>query len=424
MNKAKLGNWLIGLDVLIYVALSFIFLPEEGIAAVRGDFVGELFAGIAMILLSIGIFLSTKPKWLEPYFGGLDKMYATHRQIAVLSLLILVGHVVVIPNGPTPGPGLWLGMIAFYGFLLTILMALAPRLPVISNFFRQSYSSWRKSHRLVGVLYLLSIFHYLMVDPLTFGTPQGLFMFVLAVIGGGAWIYKLAFASRATKTSTYEVTQVNKLNGAIVELVMEPKGEKLEHKAGQFCFIHFDGDSVLEEPHPFTIASSPNENQLRLGIKNSGDWTNYLYENAKPGMEAQITGGHGMFNYKASNNDQIWIAGGIGITPFTSWARDMVSNPAQQIDFFYTVRSQGDVIFFDEFEQKAAEHDSFNAHLQVSNDMGRLTPKMVCELCGNDVSQKSVYLCGPVKMTESMAAEFERLGVASSNIHFEEFNFR
>ncbi len=424
MNKAKLGNWLIGLDVLIYVALWFIFAPEEGIAAVRGDFIGEMLAGIVMILLSIGIFLSTKPKWVEPYFGGLDKMYSTHRQLGVISLLLLVGHSYVIPNGPTPGPGLWLGIIAFYGFLIIILMALAPRLPFISNFFRQSYSSWRKSHRLVGILYLLSIFHFLMVDPLSMGTPQGIFMLAIAIFGAGSWLYKQAFASRATKTLDYELAGVNRLNGSIIELVMEPKGAKLQHEAGQFCFIHFTGDSVLEEPHPFTIASGPNEAQLRLAIKNSGDWTSYLYENAKEGMVAQITGGHGMFNYKASSNEQIWIAGGIGITPFASWVRDMGSNPAQKIDFFYTVRSRGDVILFDELEQKAAGYDNLEPHLQVSNDMGRLSVDMVCELCGDDVSNKSVFLCGPVKMTESLAAAFEGLGVAKSNIHFEEFNFR
>ena len=263
-----------------------------------------------------------------------------------------------------------------------------------------------------------------MVDPLTFGTPQGFFMFIIAVIGGGAWLYKLAFSSRVVKTLEYEVVSVNRLNGSIIELVMEPRGEKLEHAAGQFCFIHFADDKILEEPHPFTVASAPAANQLRLAIKNSGDWTNYLYDCVEAGMVAQVTGGHGMFNYKTSSNDQIWVAGGIGITPFTSWVRDMASNPSQKINFFHTVRSTGDVIFQKEFEQKSAEFSNFNSHLQVSNDMGRLSVDMVCELCGDDVSGKSVYLCGPVKMTESMAAEFERLGVAKSNIHFEEFNFR
>ena len=424
MTKEKTGNWFIGLSVLVYIVLWFVFAPDDGLAATRDHVIGEMLAGATMILLSISIFLSTKPKWAEPYFGGLDKMYSTHRQIAIIALLLLIGHFYTIPTGKTGGPGLWLGMIAFYGFLISILLALAPRLPFISNFFKQTYTKWRNVHRLVGIMYLLSIFHYLMVEPHSLATPQGFYMLAFAIFGGGSWLYKQAFAQRMTPFLQYEVESVNRLNGSIIELVLKPLGEGLEHAAGQFAFIHFETDEILKEPHPFTIASAPGADRLRIAIKNSGDWTGYLYDMAQPGMVAQVAGGHGMFNYKNSPNDQIWVAGGIGVTPFASWVRDMRSDPAQKINFFYTVRSDSDVIFYDEFESAAQQHDNLNAHLQVSNENGRLTPDLVAQLCGEDISKRSVYLCGPVKMTESMAEAFQKMGVASSNIHFEEFNFR
>ncbi|MEM8858655.1 MAG: ferric reductase-like transmembrane domain-containing protein, partial [Chloroflexota bacterium] len=394
MAKHKLGNWVITLAVAIYVAFWFIFPPEGGIAAQPGDFFGEMLAGSAMILMGTGILLSTKPRWLEPYFGGLDKMYWTHRQVAIIGFLLLIGHFYAIPTGPTPGPGLWLGQAAFFGIVISILLAVAPRVPFISNFIKLSYDKWRIGHRLLGILFLLGIFHYLMVEPLSLATPQGILMMIISVIGVLAWLYKQTLAHRFTPHLQYEVVKTNRLNGSIIELVMKPLGERLQHAAGQFLFIHFEDDDVLKEPHPFTISSPPNADELRISVRNSGDWTGYLFDKVEAGMVASVEGGHGMFDYKASGNDQIWIAGGIGITPFTSWMRDMGKNPSadKKIDFFYTVRSASDVIFFDEFEKTAKDHSNFSAHLRVSNDKGRLTADNVKATCGGNIANRSVYL--------------------------------
>ena len=69
-------------------------------------------------------------------------------------------------------------------------------------------------------------------------------------------------------------------------------------------------------------------------------------------------------------------------------------------------------------------HPNLNAHLQVSNSDGRLTADLIAEKCGGNITNRSVYLCGPAPMTESLADAFEKMGVSADNIHFEEFNFR
>lgn len=424
MKTEKLGNIVIGLVVVLYLALWFVAPPEHGMLEELAHVVGEMLAGVAMILMATGIILSTKPKWLEPYFGGLDKMYGTHRQVAMIAFLLLVGHFFVVPSGPTGGPGIVAGKIAFYGILISVLITIAPRVPFISRFIRLGYDKWRIGHRLLGILFAAGIAHFLMVEPLSYGTPQGILMMVVSVSGVLAWLYKQTLAHRFTPYHRYEVVEANRLNGSIIEVVMKPLGEKLQHAAGQFLFIHFADDKILNEPHPFTISSHPDANHLRISVRNSGDWTGYLYENLRPGMVASVEGGHGMFNYKTSSNDQIWIAGGIGITPFTSWMRDMSGSAKQNIDFFYTVRSDGDVVYFDEFNQASEKHPNLKAHLTVSNNDGRLTADKIAATCGGNIANRSVYLCGPARMTESFADAFQQMGVSADNIHFEEFNFR
>ena len=85
---------------------------------------------------------------------------------------------------------------------------------------------------------------------------------------------------------------------------------------------------------------------MRLSVKASGDWTQYLYDHLKPGMLARVDGSYGMFNYKTGGKQQIWIAGGIGLTPFLSWIRDFNGQPSDyEIDFYYCMRVPEDGLF-------------------------------------------------------------------------------
>jgi predicted ferric reductase len=179
----------------------------------------------------------------------------------------------------------------------------------------------------------------------------------------------------------------------------------------------------LAESHPFTVSSAPAENNLRLSIKASGDWTQYLGEHLKPGTPAKVDGSYGMFNYKTGKPRQIWIAGGIGITPFLSWVRDFDEHPGVNVDLFYSVRSQAEALFLDELHAASAQR-SFRVHVLYSTQGGRLSAANVVELSQGGLIGKSIYLCGPLAMITALSGQFRRLGVAAGDIHFEEFNFR
>jgi len=106
----------------------------------------------------------------------------------------------------------------------------------------------------------------------------------------------------------------------------------LQFNPGQFVFISFNQES-LSESHPFPISSGPDENLLRITIKNLGDYTKTLTEKLQKGTIAKIEGPYGVFSYKNTpNENQIWIAGGIGITPFVSFIKDMFKKRVNNIN--------------------------------------------------------------------------------------------
>jgi predicted ferric reductase len=111
----------------------------------------------------------------------------------------------------------------------------------------------------------------------------------------------------------------------------------------------------LNESHPFTISSAPAEDVLRLTIKASGNFTRDLFARLKEGSDAIIEGAYGMFNYKTGGPKQIWIAGGIGLTPFLSFVRDMDGILQHKVDLYYTVRHPEEAVFVEELEAADAK---------------------------------------------------------------------
>jgi predicted ferric reductase len=388
--------------------------------------IGEVIGSTAVLLIACAMFLSTRFRFLEPYFGGLDQMYQSHKRAAMTGIFLLLVHIFTVPlNASQIKPGTPLGVVAFLGLLILVLLTIAPRIPVIGRFTRFAYDKWRRSHRLIGIFFIIGFGHAMLVDPLVRRTTVPFFyLFFIFWVGAISYLYALFIAKAVRKTYPYIAVAVSKLNGTTVEITLQPQGEKLDFTAGQFVFVRFESDPVLSEPHPFTVSCAPQEDHLRISIKASGDWTQYLYDHLKPGMQAKVDGAYGMFNYKTGGKQQIWVAGGIGLTPFLSWIRDFKGQLSEyEIDFYYCMRVPEDALFIEEVEQAAARHKNFRAHVSYSNKDGHLSVDQIMSSSGH-ITGKEIYLCGPIAMIQALQKAFMKLGTPAGQLHFEEFNFR
>jgi predicted ferric reductase len=131
-----------------------------------------------------------------------------------------------------------------------------------------------------------------------------------------------------------------------------------------------------------------------------------------------------MFDYKTGAQKQIWIAGGIGLTPFLSFIRDMNGNLAHDVDFYYTVRHSEEALFVDEIQSAAAKNPRLKVHIRYSTTDGSLTVDDIVKNTNGKLSDHHIYLCGPFPMIQAFEKKFLALGVPKGNIHYEEFNFR
>ena len=99
-----------------------------------------------------------------------------------------------------------------------------------------------------------------------------------------------------------------------LEIDVQPEGGWRGHQAGQFAFLRFDKS---EGAHPFTISSDwAGDGHLRFLINALGAHTRDLFERLKVGDAVRVEGPYGRFTFEGSSPRQIWIGGGIGVTPF------------------------------------------------------------------------------------------------------------
>ena len=131
-----------------------------------------------------------------------------------------------------------------------------------------------------------------------------------------------------------------------------------------------------------------------------------------------------MFDYKTGGSKQIWVAGGIGLTPFLSFIRDMDGNLNHDIDFYYTVRHRDEALFYNELVAMAQQNPRLKLHIRFSASGGSLTVDEIVRDAGGNVDGYHLYICGPYPMIQAFKKKFLTLGVPANHIHFEEFNFR
>ncbi|MBN1453792.1 MAG: ferric reductase-like transmembrane domain-containing protein [Anaerolineales bacterium] len=424
--KRNLGNYAIFVLVLLNIIIWLAFPPvNDGRENFARAYAGEMLGSTVIILMSCSLFLSTRPKWAEPFFGGLDKMYMTHRRTSTSAFLLLFVHLLTVPiTTVNLRLGNYLAMIAFTGIVVIVLITLAPRIPFLNKLTGETYEGWKKLHRYIGIFFILGFIHALTINALDALIAIS-WVQIFFIIGTASYLYTEFFGRFFKKYLPYTVETVKHPNNATSEVILRPKKHPLEkQRAGQFLFVRFPGDKTLDESHPFTISSAPTDDVLRLTIKASGDFTRRLLRNLQAGADAMIEGPYGMFDYKTGGPRQIWIAGGIGLTPFLSFIRDMAGNLDRDVDFYYTVRHREEALFLDEINAAAKANPRLKAYVRFSATDGSLTVDEIVENAGGDVRDYDIYMCGPLPMVQAFSRKFAELGVPARQIHYEEFNFR
>lgn len=423
--KGSVGSIVIGLSLLISVNL-FILAKVDG-GGVSWSFVSvsQILSLIGTTLLSISFVLSSRMKWVEEWFGGLDRVYKAHHITGGVAFVALLHHPIFLAVNALPRADLgirylWFGRDWSYNFGLASLYLLILLL-ILTLLVRLPYSLWKKTHEWMGVVLLFACLHVLTIQSdVSRYLPLRYWMIVVLATAGWSVIYRRFLYRVMGPRFKYVVDRVDR-RGDVVTVWLRPMVKEMKYRAGQFLFTTFEGFGA--EAHPFSIASGSNQKIIKLGIKISGDYTLELRRLA-PGVTATLWGPYGGFATRAGTNDWVWVAGGIGITPFLGMLDDEVlSDSGRKVDLFYCVSEEAEAVFDQEIGEKVPGNSRIKYRKFLSCLQGRITARVILDTVGSFVN-KRIMLCGPGPMMESLAGQLRKLGVSRRNIMFEDFDFK
>ena len=447
MRNIKLAFWGgLALLTLIWIAVDPGTFRAVGLWEWRG-FMQQYTGIIAMGCMSVAMMLALRPRWPERWLRGLDKSYRLHKWLGIGALVVSVTHWLWIKapkwavgwgmiarpergaKAPAENPieaffldyrhaaeavGEW----AFYAAVALIVIALLSLIP---------YHWFRKSHRLFPLAYLALVFHTIILTKFDYWlTPLGAVLAFL--LAGGTWAALVSLAGRigASRRVQGTIAKLHQYPGvraleAVIDMVPGWPG----HKPGQFAFAMSDKS---EGAHPYTIASAwtPEEPRITFITKALGDHTSRLADRLREGQSVQVEGPYGCFTFEDDCPRQIWIGGGIGITPFIAKMQHLAQTEearnAKTIDLFHST-AEVDEDALARLTQTAADAN-VRLHLVIDSRDGHLTGERIREVVP-DWQEASIWFCGPAGFGTALREDFAAQGwPVKERFHQELFQMR
>jgi outer membrane protein, multidrug efflux system len=157
-------------------------------------------------------------------------------------------------------------------------------------------------------------------------------------------------------------------------------------------------------------------------IKGLGDDTRRLPARLKVGDLVRVEGPYGRFNFDSAMQRQIWVGGGIGITPFIARLRELALEPdGKHVDLFQTSATADAGA---SARLKALALDAkVELHQMVDAIDGRLNANRLCAAVP-DWRSADVWFCGPAAFGRALRRDLLAKGLLARNFHQELFNLR
>ncbi len=393
----------------------------------------------SIALMSLAMVLATRPTWLEKPLGGMDRIYRLHKWSGILAVGFAAMHWLVEMSDdllkatvgrtgrirkddfsafaePVQDLGEALGEWAIY--VLFALLAL-------TLWSRFSYRLWRPLHRAMPVLYLLLAFHSIVLAPANYwNQPTGLLLAVLLTAGVVASLLSLTGRIGRGKQVSGRIVSIENPTPDIIEVRCLLDDGWPGHRPGQFAFVTFDSS---EGAHPFTIASADSGDQtVTFAIKSLGDYTRTLPRQLVVGNPVQVEGPYGRFDFDRTNRStrQVWIAAGIGVTPFLAWLESLQGQSTSEVtaDLHYCIRDRAADPFVQRLQELCAGLPGIRLHLHDKRS-GPLTAEALVATSGSRKNAE-VWFCGPSGFAETLRNGLRQVCPGSIRFHQEAFEMR
>lgn len=406
-------------------------------------FVNRLAALVGTSMLILHLLLVARVPWIEKVFG-LDRLTGAHKRLSKPLMYVLTIHVFVsvLASSFQNNMNIWNAFVqiassypemiaATFGFALMIVVMFSSIQVARRNL---SYEVWYLLHLLAYVAVMLAIPHQivfgtdLLAEPILTLYYISLYVFTLVNV---IWFRSLRSVVRSYVMGLHIGKVAPAGNNSTSVYVHGKNLKKLGIKSGQFFMFRIMTPKDFWRPHPFSVSSSASENFIRFTIGERGDDTSRM-KNLRVGTKVILEGPYGIFTeMKRTKQKVVLFAGGIGIAPIRSLAKEMIALPGD-LTIIYRFNASEDAALSEELHE-IADKNGYLLHLLIGERSSKTSwlPKalgdtkkqdhVVLTELAPDIIESDIYICGPSPWVDSLGKTLSKLNISRSQIHVEEF---
>lgn len=214
------------------------------------------------------------------------------------------------------------------------------------------------------------------------------------------------------------------------------KPEGFIYRAGQsidLTLIDPPETDAEGDTRAFTLASTPQDDHLAITMRMRDTAFKRVLKNMTSGTPLDFVGPFGDLTlHENAKRPAVFLAGGIGITPFYSMARDAaVRALPHDITLFYSNRRPEDAAFLEELSVLHEKNTHFtfvgtmtemeNSAEEWDGERGYITKEMLAKYVAQS-DMPIYYLAGPPGMVAALRTTLNESGVSNDDIRTEEFS--
>lgn len=213
------------------------------------------------------------------------------------------------------------------------------------------------------------------------------------------------------------------------------KPSAFRYQAGQSVLVKLIDPPETDnegDARTFTIASAPHEPELMIATRMRDTAFKRVLKTAPMGTAVSIDGPNGeMVLHDDTARPAVFLAGGIGITPFLAMARHAAKERLpHRLYLFYSNRRPEDAAFLPELQKMEQSNPNYRLIATMaepeksaqlwSGETGFIRREML-ERHLSDVTNPVYYFAGPPPMTMAMRQLLESMGIGEKDMRYEEF---
>jgi len=205
---------------------------------------------------------------------------------------------------------------------------------------------------------------------------------------------------------------------------VEIPADRLRYSPGQFLTLRVPSDRTGSVARCYSLCSSPfTDDQLTVTVKRTVDGyaSNWLCDNAHPGMKIHVLAPSGTFVPRTLDQDFLLLAAGSGITPMMSICKSALSEGGGKVVLIYANRDENSVIFAGALRELSAKYpDRLTVVHWLETVQGLPTAAALAGVAGPYIG-RDAYICGPGPFMAAAEEALKNSDAPAHKIHIEVF---